>query len=347
MSSSKKQKSIDSFGLKEKTKEHLDWSLARFIQKNKKKPRLYSKYGITENFSTNNLYIHFIKSDKQAVFKSIDGFLKFEEKIPFWYAIRNRNYIYDFIKENFGGWQEYFRTTFKNPFSEMSTVKLWNVSIVGSLVFGMFLMTFIYRYLDQGASAGVSKQLANQPPVEIARVINKPAGKVLGATATADVSKSKNISYQEQQKLAKQLKFQKEIKKIVKGYPIEKMAPYMAKQDKEVVAFLIGIAKQESGWGTHVPHYHGQDCYNYWGFRRKREKMGSGGHTCFNSPQDAVETVSSRIKYLIDKKNINTARKMVVIWKCGYDCSQDNPQAVRRWIDTVNMYFTKTKSLPE
>jgi hypothetical protein len=32
---------------------------------------------------------------------------------------------------------------------------------------------------------------------------------------------------------------------------------------------------------------------------------------------------------------------MVVVWKCGYDCGWDNPEAVRKWVSDVNMYFEK------
>ena len=35
----------------------------------------------------------------------------------------------------------------------MTIVRMWNVSIVGSVIFGMFLMTMIYRYLGQSARA--------------------------------------------------------------------------------------------------------------------------------------------------------------------------------------------------
>ncbi len=221
----------------------------------------------------------------------------------------------------------------------MSFTKVWNISIVGSLVFGMFLMTFIYRYLDQGVSAVTADKINS--PVITKEMSAKSEGKVFGVENIVQSKKAKA----EEKKLTRRKQFQKRIEKIVKGYPIEKMAPYIAQQDKDVAAFLIGIAKQESSWGKHVPVYKGQDCYNYWGFRRKRKKMGSGGHTCFDSPQDAVETVASRIKYLINKKKINTSQKMVVVWKCGYDCSHDNPQAVKRWINTVNIYSKKVKKI--
>ncbi|HAR99661.1 TPA: hypothetical protein DCR85_00930, partial [Candidatus Moranbacteria bacterium] len=36
---------------------------------------------------------------------------------------------------------------------QFSTVRLWNASIVGAILFGMVTMTFVYKYLGQGAAA--------------------------------------------------------------------------------------------------------------------------------------------------------------------------------------------------
>jgi len=135
-------------------------------------------------------------------------------------------------------------------------------------------------------------------------------------------------------------KTEKEIKNMVRGYPMERMVPYIAKKDKVVAAFLVGIAKKESDWGKHSPKLNGEDCYNYWGFRQEREKMGSGGHTCFDSPKDAVNTVSGRIDELVNEEKRDSPREMV-IWKCGYDCSWDNAYAIQKWITDVDFYFQK------
>ena len=112
-----------------------------------------------------------------------------------------------------------------------------------------------------------------------------------------------------------QQEFEKQMADMVKGYPIEKMVPLIAKKDRTVAAFMIGIAKQESSWGLHVPVYGDQDCYNLWGYRGKNP-VGTGGHTCFDSPQDAVDTVAKRIEFLVSNQKLNTPNKMI-IWKCG------------------------------
>jgi len=141
-------------------------------------------------------------------------------------------------------------------------------------------------------------------------------------------------------------KLEEKILKMVAGTPMEKMAPYIAKKDKKVAAFLVGIAKKESNYGRRVPVLNGKDCFNYWGYRGIRKKMGTGGHTCFDSPEDAVNTVGGRIERLI-KSGVDTPQEMV-LWKCGSDCNATGGQAAaNKWIRDVNMYFSKMLKLTE
>ncbi len=128
------------------------------------------------------------------------------------------------------------------------------------------------------------------------------------------------------------------IDKLTVGYPIQKMSAEIAKQDPQVAAFLVAIAKKESDWGRRTPKYKGKECYNYWGFRRRRLLMGSGGHTCFDDPADAVETVAERIEDLI-AKGIDTPQEMV-IWKCGR-CRGPASAGAGKWIKDVRYYYNK------
>ncbi len=134
-----------------------------------------------------------------------------------------------------------------------------------------------------------------------------------------------------------------EVKKIVSGSPMEQMAPLIAKQDRTVAAFLIGIAKKESNLGRRVPVLNGQDCFNYWGYRAVRQRMGSGGHTCFNSPEDAIDTVAGRLKDLV-QADIDTPQEMV-LWKCGSNCYKDS--GASKWIRDVNMFFSEINNKNE
>lgn len=131
---------------------------------------------------------------------------------------------------------------------------------------------------------------------------------------------------------------EKEIGKMVTGYPIEKMIPFIAKQDEKVAAFMVAIAKKESAWGERVPVLNGEDCFNYWGFRLKSDRMGSGGHTCFDSPEEAVEIVGTRLSHLVNEEKIDTPKEMV-IWKCGYGCDGPAAEGSQKWIKDVDYYY--------
>jgi hypothetical protein len=73
--------------------------------------------------------------------------------------------------------------------------------------------------------------------------------------------------------------------------------------------------------------------------------MGTGGHTCFDSPKDAVDTVAKRMETLIEEYDRDTPSKMVV-WKCGSDCNVTGGQAAAdKWISDVAMYFNKLNKL--
>ena len=216
---------------------------------------------------------------------------------------------------------------------QFSLVRVWNMSIIGSVLLGMVIMTFVYRYLGQGASA---EQIQTS-----VTTTQQQSGKVLGAEDTADDAAAFTAQVLEIEQVADRQTLEKEINAMVKGYPIEKMVPYIAKKDRTVAAFMVAIAKKESSWGVHVPVLNGQDCYNYWGYRGQRILMGTGGHTCFNSPQDAVDTVAKRIATLIDEYGRNTPAQMVV-WKCGSSCAATGGQAAaNKWISDVKMYFDK------
>ena len=346
METNQKQKALDSVILKKRKTVCYDLPLTDFVNKHKNSSTLFSRYGKTKNFSTDNLYLHLIKNDHVPDFSSLDGFLTYKKPISLRYAIRNRLRLYGAVLEQYGDLQTYFKENVLRSFQNMSTVKLWNVSIVGSLVVGMFLMTFIYRYLGQGAAA---VSIRSNEAVSAQEVLGGQRGQVLGADAENDSFGKQDSSqvenyvsqimqdYQDKSNNNKQL--ESEMAAMVKGYPIEKMVPYIAQQDRMVAAFMIGIAKQESDWGVHVPvGPNGEECYNDWGYRGKNA-VGTGGHSCFSSPKDAVDTVAKRLQFLVSNEKMTTPDKMVVVWKCGYDCSWDKPAAVNRWVEAVNYYF--------
>lgn len=133
---------------------------------------------------------------------------------------------------------------------------------------------------------------------------------------------------------------EKNIKKMVFGYPIEKMVPYISTQEKKTAAFLVSIAKKESNWGKYSPKLNGKDCYNYWGYRGQSENMTPSGYTCFRNPRQAVNVVGGRISDLINDSELSTPAEMIV-WKCGWNCAGHSDESVSKWIADVGLYYNK------
>ena len=98
--------------------------------------------------------------------------------------------------------------------------------------------------------------------------------------------------------------------------------------------------KKESNWGKRHPVLDGQDCFNYWGYRGQSERIGSGGHTCFDSPRQAVNVVANRINEIIKQNDVQSAKDMIV-WKCGFSCDGHSDESVRKWISDVDYYAKK------
>ena len=244
------------------------------------------------------------------------------------------------LRRSYAALQDDIADTSRTILGQFSMVRLWNLSIVGAILLGMFSMTMIYRYLGQGAAAGDIRSA-----VPVANEISIGDVPRIAGTTEARVAEEDADSYTKQLiadiEADEKDELEKEIREMVKGHPIEEMVPYIAEKDRIVAAFLVGIARKESNWGKRVPVLEGQDCYNYWGYRGIRKLMGTGGHTCFNSRKDAVDTVAKRIQTLVEKEELDTPEKMV-IWKCGSNCAVTGGQAAaNKWISDVNTYFKK------
>lgn len=135
-----------------------------------------------------------------------------------------------------------------------------------------------------------------------------------------------------------EIKFGKDLRKMVDGYPMEKMTQFIAKKDRKVAAYLMAIAKKESNWGKHSPRKYGKECYNYWGFRGKQGRTRSG-YSCFDSPKQAVQVVGRRIGELVAAK-VDTPQEMV-LWKCGSVCAGREARGAKKWISDVDYYYRK------
>jgi hypothetical protein len=322
-----------------------DQALSEYIRKHKSTSWLFYDTGRTDRFYTSDSKLYPLQKDLDKVRqgekifnigKKLDCVLPRDLRIKLENLPKRKISAYDEAKERLEIIRDYWSHMFDDSVRGFGLSRAWNVSIVFSVIMGMFLMTMLYRYLGQDASAR-TKDTA---------VSNKPAvTEVLGETDSKkeDVITQKLLAeYQELlKKGADEDALADKIREMTKGYPIAKMADEIASKDKVIAAFLVGIAMKESTWGKHVPVLDGEDCYNYWGYRGKRARMGTGGHTCFDSRKDAVDTVSKRLEFLVNNEKITTPDKMVIVWKCGYDCSWDDKKNVQKWISDVDKYFDK------
>jgi hypothetical protein len=352
---------LDRFKKENNCIKHFDADLFRFLKKHKNQATLFSKSKRSTAFFTNDSGLYFTQSDLQRkrrgekIVRIISRLDSLNHKALRRYQIQVQGQKLSFfqarLQEKYANFREQALELAHSQASKISVVKMWNISIVASIIFGMFSMTMIYRYLGQTVSAKIaenktaleynieSKKESKRKDVD-KKEIEENISQISDDTSGIDINTINEILSKE----SEQNNLEDEIRGMVRGYPIEEMVPEIAKRDRVVAAFIVGIARKESGWGVHVPVLNGQDCYNYWGYRGIRDRMGTGGHTCFNDPKDAVDTVAKRIEFLVSNKKLNTPQKMV-IWKCGSNCSVTGGQAAaNKWISDVGIYFDKLNS---
>lgn len=327
-----------------------DYPKIVFLRREETVPVLFSRGEKSNAFFTEDSKLYITPNEQVLLRKGV----KLDRNIKKWDSLSSRivqDFAYyrpnkarewaELLEEKYATLNDSIIQTRQSLINRFSLIRLWNFSIVVSILFGMFIMTFVYKYLGQGVSA---EQI--QSNVNIEQQISQQ-GRVLGDEDSNDEAEEFTQKVLELEKSSDKKTLENEIRKMVKGYPIEKMVPYIAEKDRTVAAFLVGIARKESSWGKRVPVLNGQDCYNYWGYRGIRKLMGTGGHTCFNSPKDAVDTVSKRLSVLINEYGKNTPEKMV-IWKCGSDCEATGGQAAaNKWISDVTMYFNQLNEAEE
>lgn len=348
MSENQKKKTyfLDELSRRPKKALVLDFPLYRYVKKYKNKALHLSTEGANRDFYTEDSRLYFSPLEYQKIKKGervvriarrLDGVHSRDFTKTKIHPIGKSDVAFLKARRKYASFRSRCLETFENSTQFVSPVKMWNLSLVGAMIFGMLTMTMIYRYLGGSVSAKIQEgqfnaqtQVAVEMPVED---FNNDIDPKFITQLLRDYQANEEIG-------AKQREMEAEIMEMVKGYPIEQMVPEIAKRDRMIAALLVAIARKESSWGKHVPVLNGEDCYNYWGYRGIRKRMGTGGHTCFDSPKDAVDTVAKRIETLVNKEKLNTAAKMVV-WKCGYDCSWDNKAAVQKWISDVDYYYQK------
>jgi len=323
---------LDNLSQKKSQERVFDFPLSRYIKKYKNETTHFSRSGIKQKIHTEDSDFYYI-SKKYA--KRLDGLNSRNLEENQIHSIGKSDMALLGAKRKYS----YFRTrcleAFDNWVKVVSPVKMWNFSLVCAIIFGMLSMTMIYRYLG----GSVSAKIQEDQTIALAEVRKEPL--VEDLNDDVDISYITNLlkDYEANEEIGfKRKEMEDEIMAMVEGYPIEAMVPEIIKRDRMIAALLVAIARKESAWGKRVPVLNGEDCFNYWGYRGIRKRMGSGGHTCFDSPKDAVDTVAKRIETLVNREGLNTPAKMVV-WKCGYDCSWDNKTAIQKWISDVDYYY--------
>ncbi len=122
-------------------------------------------------------------------------------------------------------------------------------------------------------------------------------------------------------------------------YPLSEMAASISTYDADIAGLIVGIAKKESDWGKRTPKLHGEECFNYWGYRGYGNRgVTEDGYGCFEKPADAVNAIGNRLIELSQKRGATDPEKMIV-WKCGSSCVTHSPESVRKWISDVNVYY--------
>lgn len=323
-------------------KERSDFFSLEKIKKDTKST-LFSRGRRTESFFTEDSKLYITPAQQKMIEEGVkfnktnafDG-LSFRIVREYRQFRKSENdFLYKKLVEKYKEIQQGFADLPQNFARRMTLVRLWNLSVVGAIVLGMVSMTFIYRYLGAGASAiGDTNKI-------VATTQNE---KVLGAEdikTDQDITKYIEDVVAQSEKVKKD-EFEKQVTDMVEGYPIKEMLPSLFEKDRTVIAFYIAIARKESNWGKRVPVLNGEDCHNYLGYRGIRDRMGTGGHTCFDSPKDAVDTITKRLKFLIEEKKLDTPAKMS-IWKCGSVSNCKKDKQVGKWISDVESIQSKFK----
>jgi hypothetical protein len=348
----KKKNHLDGLHKKNRKIKFFDLPLARFVGKHKNSSAFLSRRGRVDFFYTEDSKLYVTPAEYRRLEKGekivrvsnrLDSALSRDFGKNKIYSIGQRDNIYSNIQQRYSNLGNYFSDLVRGAVQGVSMAKMWNLSIVGAVIFGMLTMTMIYKYLGQNVSAALNDAVYAEQLQQIKPNIVPSGSNVFDANVMQnemgdemDTSFVTKLLADAEEK--KDTEFEQDLRRMVKGYPIEAMIPEIVKQDRIVAAFMVAIAKKESAWGVHVPVYKGQDCYNYWGYRGKNP-VGSGGHTCFDSTTDAVNTVAKRISTLVEEYGRNTPAEMVV-WKCGSNCEVTGGQAAaNKWISDVALYF--------
>lgn len=199
-----------------------------------------------------------------------------------------------------------------------------------------------------GVKAIIADSTLGKAPEETSRECQqeKKIEEVLEAEVVLPSEDEQALALTEAQKEEEKLYQQKVegLEKMLDGHPLEKMASEIAKQEPEIAALIVGIARKESQWGLRSPKKNG-DCFNYWGYKGAGGRGTGMGYACFATREEAVEKIATRLEKLVDKRGTSKPSALVTPWKCGNSCATHSPESVRKWVSDVNQYYTKVLAM--
>jgi hypothetical protein len=157
---------FDSLGKKAEEIRSLDLPMARFVLKYKKSSVLFSPDGRTESFFTSDSKLYYTPEELRALrrgariirmARSLDGLAKRAFGQDEVRLIAKESFISKILKEKYLDLRNRLEYLARDSVNGMSFARMYNATIVGSVVFGMLLMTMIYRNLGQGVSAKIEE----------------------------------------------------------------------------------------------------------------------------------------------------------------------------------------------
>ena len=275
----------------------------------------------------------------QGFFASSDKIIQIKKGYHTKYKIRRLNNLDSIVRKkttavaaSAANWRKNFI---------FSLFMLGNKKIYASLaIFSLLIFSSSFYFQNQSdQNIAIQSESAYQSKGQVAGATDIKINENKESLKLADEEVIMNLLEKIEEK--KQEKFEAEILRYIKGRPMEAMAPYIAKQDRIVAAFLVGIAMKESKFGVYAPHSGGRDCYNYWGYKG-RENTTASGYSCFNSPEHAIQVVGKKIA-MLTARGISSPAEMIS-WKCGSSCAGHSTENVRKWIADVGLNFYKINS---
>lgn len=232
----------------------------------------------------------------------------------------------------------------RRTFDWGKTEKKNQIIILLILMFGIRIF-FSAPFEQKDAQAHLISAQTFLAKAEIIDPLEKTENGILGKNCSAEslsqLCRENKTPKGEGEAEREKSELEKKIEEMTEGFPISQMTLPISELSQEAAYYMIAIAKKESNWGKHSPEKNGRDCFNYWGFKGGYNPT-SGGYSCFETPEQAVDAVGGRIEELLNQ-GVKTPSQFLV-WKCGSTCAGHDPKDVSKWVTDVGSVLNSIKS---